>query len=295
MHFRCTRSIPRPCQTPSNQSEVAGHEHSSNQNTLLTLRLYPREAVKFNDSVQPLVMPFEPYYIDDRCTIFNADGRKVLPWLELFDLLLSDPPYGMNLNTDSRRYSGGADAGRRGGNSGGTGKKQPIEGDGKESDPHFLLDASRDKIIWGWNHFPNRLPKGKCLVWLKRNDEAFGSFLSDAEIAWKSSGCGVFCHADLSNNAKAKERVHPTQKPLGLMQWWHGLYPKAKTVLDPFIGSGTTLVAAKLEGRHAVRIEINERYCELAADRLRKGVLFLRHNDGRQRARPLWFLFVITP
>ena len=73
---------------------------------------------------------------------------------------------------------------------------------------------------------------------------------------------------------KKEHRVHPTQKPLALMRWCLSLVPDAETVLDPFAGSGTTLVAARLEGRKAIGIEINEKYCEAAANRLAQGTLF---------------------
>jgi DNA modification methylase len=72
---------------------------------------------------------------------------------------------------------------------------------------------------------------------------------------------------------RKETRVHPTQKPLPLMRWCLTLAPDAQTILDPFMGSGTTLVAAKLEGRKSVGIEISEKYCEIAANRLRQRVL----------------------
>ena len=216
-----------------------------------------------------------PYYQDDACTIYHGDCREILPTLGRFDLLLTDPPYGMRLNTDNSRFSGGnvASVSRRG-NGIGTGCGKPIANDDKPFDPRFMLDCAKDKIVWGWNHFANRLDPGSCLVWIKRNDEAFGSFLSDGEVAWKSKGIGVYCNRDLSNNAIANERVHPTQKPVGLMCWCLSFFPGAETILDPFMGSGTTLVAAKLEGRRAVGIELEEKYCEIAANRLSQGVLF---------------------
>jgi site-specific DNA-methyltransferase (adenine-specific) len=93
-------------------------------------------------------------------------------------------------------------------------------------------------------------------------------------LAWKSKGVGVFCRKDLSNNSIANSRVHPTQKPVALMRWCLSFFPDAVTVLDPFMGSGTTLMAAKLEGRKAIGIELDESYCEIAAERLRQGVLF---------------------
>jgi DNA modification methylase len=73
---------------------------------------------------------------------------------------------------------------------------------------------------------------------------------------------------------KKEHKRHPTQKPLPLMRWCLGLVSDAETVLDPFAGSGTTLVAAKLEGRQAIGIEISEKYCEIAVERLRQRVLF---------------------
>lgn len=223
-------------------------------------------------------IPFEPYYSDESVTIYNADCRKVLPWLGRFDLLLTDPPYGMNLDTDSSRFCGGSKGHiAKQGNGTGTANGKPVIGDDKPLggvEFEVLRKAASEAIIWGMNHFPWTLPAGAGLVWIKRNDAAFGTFLSDAELAWKSTGKGVFCRRDLSNNAITKERIHPTQKPVSLMSWCLSFFPDAQAILDPFMGSGTTLVAAKLEGRKAVGIEISEEYCEKAADRCRQGVLF---------------------
>lgn len=216
-----------------------------------------------------------PYYDHDGITIYHADCREVLPNLPKVDLVLTDPPYGINLNTDGRRFSGPNGHIGRKGNGIGSGDGKPIEGDRSSFDPSFLTQIGTHQIIWGWNHFPDKLPRGTCLVWLKRYDEAFGTFLSDAETAWMSTGHGVYCRRDLSNNAIAIDRLHPTQKPLSLMTWCLHFYPKAHVILDPFMGSGTTLVAAKQLNRRAIGIEIEERYCEIAAKRLSQGVLEL--------------------
>lgn len=215
-----------------------------------------------------------PYYQDSAATIYLGDCREIVPALGRFDLLLTDPPYGMNLNTDNSRFSGGNTASKmRRGNGGGTGKGVKIIGDECDFDPSFLLPLANHKIIWGWNHFANHLPKGSCLIWIKRNEEAYGTFLSDAEVAWMSSGSGVFCKKDLSNNAIANEREHPTQKPVSLMAWCLCKFPNDMAVIDPFMGSGTTLVAAKQLGRRSVGIEMEERYCEVAVKRLQQEYL----------------------
>jgi DNA modification methylase len=224
-----------------------------------------------------------PYYEHGGMTIYHGDCREVLPsvWFGV-DLLLTDPPYGVSLDTDNSRFSGGTkeNIAKRGNGIGSSGGR-PIANDDKPFDPSFLLTIGRDQVIWGWNHYPNLLPRGACLVWLKRNDAAFGSFLSDAELAWMSKGHGVYCRRDLSNNAIANQRVHPTQKPESLMQWCLGFFPNASLVLDPFMGSGTTLVAAKRLGRQCVGIEREERYCEIAANRLAQDVLLLGDDTVR--------------
>jgi DNA modification methylase len=239
----------------------------------------------------------KPYYDRDGITIYHGDCRDVLPSLAPCDLVLTDPPYGIALNTDNSRFSGGT-AGNmaKRGNGIGSANGQAIANDQEPFEPSFLTTLGQHQIIWGWNHFPDKLPRGACLVWLKRYDEAFQSFLSDAELAWMSKGHGVYCRRDLSNNAIANERVHPTQKPESLMRWCLRFFPDAVTVLDPYMGSGTSLVAAKGESRRAIGIEIEERYCEIAAKRLGQRVLNLGTNiapearteaAGRPEAEPL--------
>ncbi|MFW2369107.1 MAG: DNA-methyltransferase [Desulforhopalus sp.] len=216
---------------------------------------------------------FKPYYQDDSCTIYHGDCREILPVLEPVDLVLTDPPYGINLNTDCSRFKrndGRLDTRIRAGNN------VPVTGDKGSFEPSFLLEYGKRQIIWGWNHFPEKLKRGACLVWIKTSERAFGKFLSDAELAFLSSGYGVFCRKDFENKANSKSRVHPTQKPLGLFKWCiekHGGNPDL--ILDPFMGSGTTLRAAKDLGRKAIGIELEEKYCEIAAKRLAQEVLAL--------------------
>jgi len=200
-------------------------------------------------------------------TLYLGDCREILPTLGAVDAVVTDPPYGIGLNTDNSRFSGGETAQRRSAGVVMRGRGGIVE-DATPFDPSFLLSLPGDKIVWGWNNYPDLLPRGACLVWLKRNDEAFGSFLSDAEIAWFSRGHGVYCRRDLSNNAIANERAHPTQKPVSLMEWCLGFVPNARTILDPFCGSGSTGVACARLGRAFIGIEIHEPYFDIACRRI---------------------------
>lgn len=223
----------------------------------------------------------QPYYQDESVIILHGDCHELLPRLPkgIFDLLITDPPYGVKLNTDNTRFRqrNGRQHGHisKLGNKIGSNSGRPLTGDDEVFDPRFLLQYGTHQVIWGWNHFPDQLPRGTCLVWVKRNDDAFGKFLSDAELAWMSKGHGVYLRRDLSNNAIWQSRIHPTQKPLTLMKWCLSFFPNANMVIDPFMGSGTTLRACKDLGLYSVGIEIEERYCKLAAERMHQEAMTL--------------------
>jgi DNA modification methylase len=183
------------------------------------------------------------------------------------DAVVTDPPYGMKWNTNSCRFSGGKRGHRRPGE--GRSDWSDILEDDRSFDPSPWLVFPK-VILWGANHFGARLPVGTTLVWVKRNDAAFGSFLSDAEIAWMKGGHGVYLRRDLSMNAITKSRVHPTQKPIALMRWCIErlkLKPGA-TILDPYMGSGSTGVAAVELGFHFIGIEQNPGYFAIAERRI---------------------------
>lgn len=182
-----------------------------------------------------------------------------------YDAVVTDSPYGMRNNTDYRRFSGGVKAhGRRADGTGGV-KYPPVYADDQPFDPEpFIGRNVKQAILWGFNHFNQRLPNGGALVWVKRKPEAFGSFLSDAEIAWEKGTKGVYCFTSYPQ-AMARERYHPTQKPVDLMEWC-----AARTkgrVLDPFMGSGSTAVACIRLGRPFIGIEIVPDYFEIACRR----------------------------
>lgn len=199
------------------------------------------------------------------CTLYLGDCREILPTLGPVDAVVTDPPYGMKrggrfqrgaqstsvtpYRTKTRMYC------------------TDIIGDDKPFDPGPFLQISERALFWGSNHFSRRLPVGTTLVWIKRMDTGFGSFLSDAELAWVSGGCGVYCKRDLSLQAEG-ERQHPTPKPIGIMSWCLEFFPDAKTILDPFMGSGTTGVACVKLGRKFIGIEIDETYFNVACLRI---------------------------
>jgi DNA modification methylase len=199
-------------------------------------------------------------------TLYLGDCREILPTLGKVDAVVTDPPYGMNWNTNTSRFSGGdrQSVMRRGKGRSDWGY---IANDDKPFDPSPVVSLA-PSVVWGFNHFPQHLSRGRCLVWLKRKDDAFGSFLSDAEIAWCSEGHGVFCFRDQSLMAETMERAHPTQKPVPLMRWCIEQFPTAKTILDPFMGSGTTGVACVKLGRKFIGIEIDPKYFDIACRRI---------------------------
>ena len=217
-----------------------------------------------------------PYYDHAGIQIYHGDCLDIMPSLGPVDLVLTDPPYGMDYDVDSGRFTGGNSCG--GGRSYHPGGKAPgrfkgrVINDDKPFDPAPFLDYPA-VIMWGFHHFASRLPVGTTLVWIKRYDDAFGSFLSDADIAWMKGGHGVYCKRDLTLQGESRFRSHPTQKPVGIMAWCIEKSNATGLILDPFMGSGTTLVAAKELGRRCIGIEIEEKYCEIAAKRLSQEVM----------------------
>lgn len=180
-----------------------------------------------------------------------------------YDSIVTDSPYGMSNNTDYRRFSGGVKAHARRADGDGGVKYPPVHDDDKPFDPEPFLHA-RHVILWGFNHFNQRLPNGGALVWVKRKPEAFGTFMSDAEVAWEKGKKGVYCFTSYPQ-AMARQRHHPTQKPVDLMEWC--VQRTNGTVLDPFMGSGSTAVACINLGRKFVGIEIVPEYFDIACQR----------------------------
>lgn len=197
----------------------------------------------------------KPYYSEAGIQIFHGDCREVLAQLGAFDLMVTDPPYGIDAC----------------GMTLGKGKKDFHRGDWDRDRPEIsaILSASTLACIWGGNYFSDVLPPSNdWLVWHKVND---GRSFSECELAWTNYGKNT---RHLSYHWSGEVKVHPTQKPMPVMRWCIAIAPgDVRTVVDPFMGSGTTLEAAKNMGLQAIGIEIEEKYCEIAARHLSQGVL----------------------
>lgn len=206
------------------------------------------------------------------CELYLGDCLEILPALDKVDAVVSDVPYGNKHSGDSSRFSGGNTRRGRGSTHG------AIVGDGQPFDPTPLLSIGKYQILFGANYFPQKLAPGSILVWAKRRPAAYGSFLSDGEIAWFSKGRGIYLMEHVfAGSAPALEwssdayttSAHPFQKPIAVMEWCLGFIPDAQAILDPFMGSGTTGVACVKAGRRFVGIEIDPGYFDIACDRIR--------------------------
>jgi DNA modification methylase len=212
-----------------------------------------------------------PYYQDDYATIYHGDCREVLPLLEPVDLVLTDPPYGIGKAAGANKSRGKLAVAKDYG---------CADWDNERVATDLILLAlglASGSIIWGGNYYSDILKPGPgWLIWDKENGL---TDFADCEMAWSSfnKAARLKRHQWHGMLRKGREqRWHPTQKPIDVMQWCIAQADKAqenKTILDPFMGSGTTLVAAKNLGRKAIGIEIEEKYCAIAVKRLRQEVL----------------------
>ena len=220
----------------------------------------------------------KPYYQDESVTIYHGDCREVLPMLA-FDVVVTDPPYGISVNTNYAKSKRAALA--QCNDFGGS-----IVGDSEPFDPSWLLAFPR-LFLFGANHYADKLPPSPSwVVWdkvdgLSSSREVGFNDNADAELAWTNLGgpARILRHrwmGMLKASEQGDRRVHPTQKPLSLMAQIVSHYAESLWVIaDPYMGSGTTLRAAKDLGRRAIGIEIDERYCEIAARRCSQETLDL--------------------
>ena len=218
----------------------------------------------------------QPYYQDDLVTLYHGDCREITAWLEA-DVLVTDPPYGMALSSGRKGHHGDL----------------TIAGDLSTEARDMALSAwrngeqDRPALLFGrWSE--SRPADTLCvLTWEKGEHVGMGNLA----LPWKPNTEEVYVlgkwperavrrrgsvlrHLAIAGTVgKAHEgRCHPTEKPVALMSDLLSCCPPG-TIADPFAGSGSTLVAAKRLGRKAIGVELEERYCEIAARRLAQGVL----------------------
>jgi site-specific DNA-methyltransferase (adenine-specific)/modification methylase len=185
-------------------------------------------------------------------TLYLGDCLEILPELEGVDAVVTDPPYGLG-----DRWQGG------------TWGAAEMYADARkwdrainESDLAKVITSAPVAIVWGGNHYTVE-PSRAWLAWIKSSRMPT---LADMELAWTNLDrpAKVFIE---DRNPDGK-RGHPTQKPISVMQWTIGFIPDAHTILDPFMGSGTTGVAAANLGRRFIGIEIEPKYFEIAKRRI---------------------------
>ncbi len=200
-----------------------------------------------------------PYYQDNLCTIYHGDCREILPQIEKVDLVLTDPPYGIGNFVQITGNVRGEEV---------TWNEQPPSKDTLD----LIKRMSKKQIIWGANYFNCFDLKGGAIVWVKNQpmpdfskaDIASCSFYSKVEIVIKT----------WTNFVNDKVSKHPCERPISLYEWCINYAGSPETILDPFMGSGTTLVAAKNLGRRSIGIEKEQKYCDIAIKRLKQETIF---------------------
>lgn len=191
-------------------------------------------------------------------TLYLGDCRDVLPTLGKVDAVVTDPPYGIGFASQPTMYQ------RANG-------MVAIGWDDAAADVGLVRSVAsiaRDAIIWGGNYFALPPSRGG-LSWTKPDSPPS---MADFELAWTSMDMNAkrFEKSVKSSSLERNftEGAHPTQKPTALMQWCLGFVPNAQTILDPFMGSGTTGVACAHDGRRFIGIEREPAYFDIACKRI---------------------------
>ena len=210
----------------------------------------------------------KPYFQDDAVTIYHGDCRLLLPQLtEKVDLVLTDPPYGIDYQsawrTDWQR-------------------KDKIQGD-KEF-PLWIFDLCKPRVamfVWCRWDILGQLPPPKSVIAWDKGNHSMGNLKHEYGRQWEAIAfypgpehqfryrSSDIIHAMRIDPIKL---LHPNEKPIGAVKPLIDAHV-GNLILDPFMGSGTTLRAAKDLGRKSIGIEIEERYCEIAAERMSQAVL----------------------
>lgn len=197
--------------------------------------------------------------------LMRGDARKDIPKLIKgynVDLLFTDPPYGIDLLRGKKTTIGLS-----------TNEYKPIIGDDEPFDPQHLLDLGLPSILWGGNHYAGELPsQHHWIFWHKQANMTIENSFSDGELAWTNlkgntvkryqyTWAGTVREGE--RRLELSKRIHPTQKPVGLLIKLLEKYTKVgDVILDPYGGSGSTLIACAETGRTCLMMELDEHYCD---------------------------------
>lgn len=250
-------------------------------------------------------MSLTPYYEDEHSTLYCDEVFDVLPHLEGLDAVITDPPYS----------SGGQFKGDRAKSvvakyvqSGTKAARPEFTGDSRDQRSFLVWStlwltgayhASRDKahllVFTDWRQLPTITDAIQCAGWLWQGVNVWhkstsrprpNAYRADAEyVVWATKGPlgkqdyeSAVYPAGVMKAAPPTDRVHTTQKPVEVMEWLCALLPPDSLVCDPFMGSGSTLVAARNLGHRCVGVDVSQQFCDFTVDRLQ--------DLGAAQARP---------
>lgn len=195
-------------------------------------------------------------------TLYQGDCLEILPTLTGIDAVITDPPYGIAYDASHTKYKNGIE-------------RDEAEWDIEPYDPAPILALGKPTIMWGGNCFASRLPDHPgWLCWVKTVRDGAEIRQADMELAWTNciTRPRVIRHLWIGayrDSESGIRNVHPTQKPIRVMQWCIGLISKpGDTIIDPYMGSGTTGIAAIKMGRNFIGIEREKSYFAIAEKRI---------------------------
>ena len=217
-----------------------------------------------------------PRYSGNGWELYVGDCLAILPGLTGVDAVVTDPPYGIGFAAQPTKWSRVNES------------REREEWDNVVPDMTPVLRLNVPTMIWGGNHF-DLPPSRGWIVWVKPDGlPTYGT----AELCWTNLPMPVRHQYECW--ARPKPRLHPTQKPMAIMEWCLSFLPNAETILDPFAGSGTTGVACLRTGRKFIGIEIDPHYASIAAKRLQRAEADVRNSlpfpepEPRPKQAELW-------
>ena len=188
-------------------------------------------------------------------TLYHGDCLEIMPTLGKVDAVVTDPPYGIGEHGGAQRNRGAK----------GYSKHENLGWDNFTPDAKYfeeILKHGSVQVIWGGNYFSDKLPPSMgWLYWQKK----MGGDFSDGELAWTSRKAAV---REFTKCPKGMDRTHPCEKPVQLMEWCIDYTKTNNSILDPFMGSGTTGVACMNLGRKFIGIELERKYFDIACERI---------------------------